>query len=188
MSTCDAAAVSLHTADLASPLTAFSLPQAGCLLAYTLCLTLWFYTELLSHKRRCPKELMTLLSCLSACCRALLVRSVHRVLLSPNRRHYDKLEHMEEGADKLGQSTPNGIGELHANGRAHSQEPSASYLTLHSLANCGLVKYGCRANAVPRVTMPPRCRVPDIRGMHCTNQLLCPMCSAGVCSLTLRHC
>jgi hypothetical protein len=33
-------------------MTAAPLLQAGCLLAYTLCLTLWFYTELLTHRRR----------------------------------------------------------------------------------------------------------------------------------------
>lgn len=33
-------------------MTAVLLMQAGCLLAYTLCLTLWFYTELLTHRRR----------------------------------------------------------------------------------------------------------------------------------------
>ena len=58
----------------------------------------------------------------------------------PDRRHYDKLEHMEEGADKQGQTPAKGAGEPHANGRAYSQEPSSSYLTLHSLMNCSLVK------------------------------------------------
>lgn len=56
------------------------------------------------------------------------------------RRHYDKLD-MEEG----GKHMPNGTGEPQANGRAYSQEPVASYLTLHSLMNCGLIKCAARS-------------------------------------------
>lgn len=55
------------------------------------------------------------------------------------RRHYDKLGHMEEGT-KQGTAETNGTAEPQANGRSYPQEPVASYLTLHSLMNCGLVK------------------------------------------------
>lgn len=86
------------------------------------------------------------LNCFPACAFAHSVLHAVAVVLSctcifaSGRRHYDKLEHMEEGADKQGQTAQRGTGEPHANGRAFSQEPAISYLTMHSLMNCNLVR------------------------------------------------